>query len=211
MKLGDIKIESLKLMFVNYNTDIAITDLESYMQEENYASYLVNMTGAINRCFSSIESKGVLPSKAKVLKATDGLASGAFIRFDLSELIDDFYAIDRVVYENDNGEYDGDCDYRLEENTLVLKKFDDDESYTVLYKPSITRVTSLTDNSSELDIPENIASQIPYYVKGDLYRDDEPNEASEARNWYEAAMESILSSRVSRINAVKNVYKQTED
>jgi hypothetical protein len=211
MKLGDIKIESLKLMFVNYNTDIAITDLESYMQEENYASYLVNMTGAINRCFSSIESKGVLPSKAKVLKATDGLASGAFIRFDLSELIDDFYAIDRVVYENDNGEYDGDCDYRLEENTLVLKKFDDDESYTVLYKPSITRVTSLTDNNSELDIPENIASQIPYYVKGDLYRDDEPNEASEARNWYEAAMESILSSRVSRTNAVKNVYKQTED
>jgi hypothetical protein len=211
MKLGDIKIESLKLMFANTGADIQIDELETYYQDETYTDSLVNMTGAINRCFSSIESKDVLPSKVRLLKTSEGRANGAFVRFDLSALIDDYCAIDRVVYENDYGEYDGDCDYRLEGDVLVLKQIDDDERYTVLYKPSITRVTSLTNDNIEIDIPENIVSQIPYYVKGDLYRDDEPNEASEARNWYEAAMESILSSRVSKANSVKNIYSQTEE
>ena len=59
-------------------------------------------------------------------------------------------------------------------------------------------------------IPENIASSIPYFIKGDLYRDDEPNEASEARNWFEAAIEEILLKKISKANKVKSVYSQTE-
>ena len=45
MKLGDIKIEALKLMFVNMGDDIDIESLETYAQDEIYKSYLVNMPG----------------------------------------------------------------------------------------------------------------------------------------------------------------------
>ena len=78
MKLGDIKIEAMKLMFVNYNIDFRIEQLEQLAQDENYGSYLVNMPGAINRCFSSLEEKGVLPVKTYALNPSEALASGSY-------------------------------------------------------------------------------------------------------------------------------------
>ena len=93
---------------------------------------------------------------------------------------------------------------------IVLSNIGAGEYYTVIYKPKLERITSITDDFVELPIPENIASHIPYFVKGDLYRDDEPNEASEARNWYEAAMEAILESKVNKVNKVQSIYSQTE-
>jgi hypothetical protein len=114
------------------------------------------------------------------------------------------------VYENDNGDYVGDYEYRREGDVIVLDHIGEGESYKVVYKPKLKRITAYTDDMEELDIPENIASHIPYFVKGDLYRDDEPNEASEARNWYEAAMEAILESKVSKVNKVQSIFSQTE-
>ena len=210
MKLGDIKIEALKLMFVNSNIDFQIDQLKQLEYDEGYGSYLVNMCGSINRCFSSLEEKGVLPVKAYTLNLSEALASGSFLRFNLSSIINDFFEIERVVYENENGEYVGDCDYQREGDIIVLSNIGDGEYYTVLYKPKLQRITAITDDFTELPIPDNIASHIPYFVKGDLYRDDEPNEASEARNWYESAMESILEAKVSKVNKIKSVYSQTE-
>ena len=62
----------------------------------------------------------------------------------------------------------------------------------------------------ELDIPNGIAEQIPYFIKGDLYRDDEPNEASEARNWFEAAMDAIITGRTNRTGRVCTKYSLAE-
>lgn len=211
MKYGDIKIEALKLMFVNMGDDITIDKLETYEQDDTYNAYLVNMPGSINRCFSALESKGILPSKSKTLTALEGVASGAFIRFDLSSIIDNYCDIDRVVSETADGEYCGDCDYQIEGDTLVLERFDDEDiTYTVLYRPTIPRVELLTDNEWEVPIPENIVALIPYFVKGDLYRDDEPNEASEARNWFESGIEEILLRKTNKVSRIKTVYSQTE-
>lgn len=211
MKYGDIKIEALKLMFVNMGDDITIDKLETYEQDDTYNAYLVNMPGSINRCFSALESKGVLPSKSKTLTALEGVASAAFIRFDLPSIIDNYCDIDRVVSETADGEYCGDCDYQIEGDTLVLERFDDEDiTYTVLYRPTIPRVELLTDNEWEVPIPENIVALIPYFVKGDLYRDDEPNEASEARNWFESGIEEILLRKTNKVGRIKTVYSQTE-
>lgn len=209
MKYGEIKIETLKLMFANMGEDISTDKLDTYEQSDNYGSYLINMPGSINRCFSALECKGVLPSKSKVLKASEGVASGAFIRFNLSSIISDFYDVDRVVSESSCGEYCGDCDYQKEGDVLVLER-DDDKTYTVLYRPTIPRVKSVTDNEWEVPVPENVASLIPYYVKGDLYREDEPNEASEARNWFEAGIEEMLVRKTNKVGKIKSVYSQTE-
>lgn len=211
MKYGDIKIEALKLMFVNMGDDISADKLEKYEQDDTYNSYLVNMPGSINRCFSVLENKSVLPPKAKDLAVSDGVASGAFIRFDLTVVISDFYDIERVASETADGEYCGDCDYQREGDTLVLERYDDEDiRYIVLYRPMIPRVKSNTDSDFELPLPENIASLIPYFIKGDLYRDDEPNEASEARNWFEASIDEILSRKTNKVNKTKTVYSQTE-
>ena len=215
MNLGEIKIETLKLMFLNMNQDIIIEKLKTYSLDETYKSYLINMAGAINRCLSNIEEKRVLPSKTKQLNIANGTASGSFLRFDLGTLIGDFYDIERIVRETDDGDYNGNFEYQREGNTIVLEKCEDSDgiTYTVIYKPCLKRVTSITPDDTELNIPDNIASNIPYFLKGELYRDDEPNEASEARNWYEAAMEEIMmkaDKQINNINQTKNVYLQTE-
>lgn len=208
MKLGDIKIEALKIMFVNYNTDLTIDELDNAMQDENYGSYLVNMPGAINRCFSVLEERRVLPIKSYTLSPSQGFASGSFIRFNLEELIDDYFDIDRLVCEKEKS-YDGNVDFRMEGNVLVLPLIDD-EVYTVMYYPALERVNSETDNETELKIPNKIAAHIPYFIKGDLYRDDEPDEANESRNWFEAAIQSIVNTKQAHSGRIENKYSQTE-
>lgn len=211
MKLGEIKVATLKLLFVGYENDISVADLDELSLDENYKSYLFGMNDSINRAFSNIEEKGVMPSKSYVLNKSDGEIDGKFIRFDLKELIDDYFSLDRIVYQNTNGEYDGHFQYQLEESVLVLRDFDETEdSLRVLYKPTIERINNDTDNELELDIPNSIASQIPLFVKGDIYREDEPNEASEARNWFESAMSELHKNRTTNIGRVKKIFSQTE-
>ena len=116
--------------------------------------------------------------------------------------------IRRLVRERKE-EYEGNAEFRMEGNVLVLPLFTD-EVYTVLYYPSIPRITSETSDEEELSIPDKIAAHIPYFVKGDLFRDDEPNEANEARNWFEAAMEQIIATKQSYSDKVFDKYSQTE-
>ena len=211
MKLGEFKLEALKLMFVElgYNENYDTNELiERIAYNENYRDYMYNMPGAINRCFSILEEKRVLPTKRKELIRQETGSNGV-LRFDL-DLIEDFFDIDRVVYDNDNGEYVGSCDYQREGNVIILPPIGEEERYTVLYKPRLQRITSKTDNGMDVPIPDHIAAYVPYFIKGDLYRDDEPNEASEARNWFEAAIESTLESRANKVNGVQNTYSQTE-
>ena len=209
MNLGEIKIQPLKLMFVNYNDDIYIEDIYALSTDQNYGSYLVNMTGSINRCFSSIEEKRVLPVKSYTLHYSDGEADNSFFRFNLNALIPDFFDIERLIYQH-KGIYCGDMDYQREADILVLKNPCAEGTYRLLYYPKIARIDSLADNQMELDIPNGIAEQIPYFIKGDLYRDDEPNEASEARNWFEAAMDAIITGRTNRTGRVCTKYSLAE-
>lgn len=210
MKLGEIKIESLKIMFANYNADIDIDKLSSLYDDENYGIYLVNMNGAINRCFSVLEEKLVLPSKSVKLDVSVAEVSNGRLRFDLDKIVDNFFAVDRVIYENTSGAYNGNVDFNMEENTLVLPEIGNGESYRLLYKPTLARVSSDTEETTEIDIPNSIASHIPYFIKGDLYRDDEPNEASEARNWFELAMAELHTKQDTNINRVDTIFSQTE-
>lgn len=211
MRLCDIKVEALKLMFVKYdNIDLQSVSLDQLALDENYGNYLVNMTGSINRCFSNLETKGVLPVKTHNLQHSDGNPSGPLLRFNLNDLIKDLFEIERIVYRGKNGEYISECEYRKEGDILVVDDIETGDYYTVLYKPALPRITPTTDNAMVLPIPDNIAAYIPYFIKGDLYRDDEPSEASEARNWYEAAMEEILGAKVNKVNRVQSVYSQTE-
>lgn len=212
MTYGEIKIETLRLMFINAQDEINVEWLNVYADDETYRSYLSNMIGSMNRCLSNVEEKRIVPSRSKTLLYDDGKVSGAFIRFDLKTFIEDYFDLERVVYETDSGDYCADSEYRREGDVLVLPFFEKDEgiTYTVVYKPKLRRVSFATANTDEIDLPEGIACYVPYYLKGELYRDDEPNEAAEARNQFEQLMSEIAERSVSKSNQVSTVYSQTE-
>ena len=208
MKLGEIKLEALKLMFTNVDIDLYLENIEYYKQDEAYREYLVNMPGAINRCFANIEERRVLPCK-RCTYVGKGDDRGT-LRLFMSNFVEDFFDVHRIIYENDRGEYIPDVDFRCEGDVLVLSAIGEGERYVVLYHPALSRVTADLAEDEELPIPDSIAAHIPYYVKGDLFRADEPNEASEARNWYEAAMDAIRAKTESKVTSVKSIYTQTE-
>ena len=209
MKLGEIKLEALRLMFTNVNEDLIIEQIDNYKDDESYGSYLANMPGSINRCFSLIEEKRVLPQKSHYLNHLDGTVSGKYIRFMLDDVIDDFFDIVRVICESSNGEYIGDYEYYKEGNTLVLK-YDTGANYIVVYSPKIERISSETSENTEINIPDGIACEIPYFIKGDLFRDDEPDEAQEARNWFEGNLGEKAMAPVNKTSAVQSIFSQTE-
>lgn len=206
MKLGEIKIEALKLMFADNGQDIAVEDLETLLTDETCRGYLVNMNGSINRSFSNIEDKGVLPLKVVDLDISNAELVNDYLRFNLSDIAD-FYKVDRVVYENTNGDFDSDCAHRIEANILILPEIRQGEIYRLIYKPKISRITHLAKDTDEIEVPDNIAVYIPYFIKGDLFRDDEPDEANEAKNWFEQALQELSPHDTGRQNKVKNIYK----
>lgn len=208
MTLGEIKIEALKLMFAGFETELTAQNLEQYgFDSDNYRMYLSGMPGAINRCFSRLEDLMVLPSRSARLDRADASVTPAFLRFDLSALLPDFYDVDRVILENEDGVYNGNCEFMREGNVIVLGN-DEDAVYTLLYKPSIKRLSQHADNSQELPLPEGIASLIPYFIKGDLFREDEPAEAAEARNWFESQIQTYVLRSEGHPERVKTVYAQ---
>lgn len=186
MKLGEIKIEALKLMFASYERDFSVSDLNADAASDTYRDYLINMPGAINRAFAIIENKGVLPSKA------------ASITCEEFPLPDDCLAVDRVVYRG-RGEYIPNFPYALEGDTLIITDpMREGEKYILYYKPRITRVSSGTSNEDDLmeyGIPDYIAVYIPYFIKGELYREEQPGEASEAHNLFMKALDELIPEK----------------
>lgn len=208
MKLGEVKIEALKIMFADYTDDIAIDNLGDLKTDENYGRYVNSMPGAINRCFSRLEDSNAVPVKKFVLTEDLGTISNNRIRFDLSAIISDFGNVDRIIYETAT-EYEGNCEYIMETNSIIVLPYRGGD-YTIIYSPILARITAGTAEDTELELPDKIASIIPYFIKGDLFREDEPAEASEARNLFELSLEAANTEIKRRQTSVRAVFSQTE-
>lgn len=202
MKLGDIKVEALRLMFMGGAMEIGADQLLDYADDTTYGYYLSRMPGAINRAFSVIERRHVLPVKAvRLTSDCHGMA-----RFDLKAAAPDLYDVERITYESD-GYYDTSVDYHLEGGALIVHDFEKDAAYTLLYYPSIKRVSAGTPDTEEIDLPDEIAEVIPYAIKGDLFRADNEGEADAARAFFEAALHEIALSHVhGSQGAVRTTY-----
>lgn len=209
MKLGEIKAEAYRLMFA----DIEFPDfsdeqylnetLETIEQNPNYSEYANGMAGAINRCFASLENKRVIPEK-RVNIAFSKIGKNRAV---LSDIADDIHSIDRISYiDEDKNLYIPSVDYAREgRDTLILDVLRGGE-YTLIYYPKIPMVKSTDGNSREIDLPDDIACLIPYFIKGELYRQDDANEAAEARNTYEAMVGELCDNSSSYYGCVDNVY-----
>ena len=202
MTLGDIKAEALQLM--GFEEDVAADNVEDYGEDENWAPLLRQMWSAVNRCFADLETKRVLPLRRAELESPTG--KGTWRRFRYDE-IEGLFEVVRVVVESGD-HIDDDHPFLLEEGgTLRVTDFDAGATYAVLYRPRLTRLTVNSGNDTVICVPDALASAIPYFVKSEVYRVDEPDEAGEARNFYEAAVEQYAAGmEIARQGTVQTVY-----
>lgn len=206
MTLNDIKKAALALMFTNYSDDLADVDVDTLSSEE-YTQYLVNMNASINRCLGRIESAGVLPLKTQeITTATTGSVSGNFARYDLSLLANLFKSVSRIAKESASGEYIPSVKYHLEGTTVVLPPLETGEKYIIIYRPKAPRVFISSPSYAVVNVPENIAEIIPYYIKADLYEEDEPDLALQARNIFESLLAQLVVDESSVDQGVVNVW-----
>ena len=204
MKVGDIKIEALRLMFAGVPALMNADNLYGYESRSEFELYLSMMPGSIHRCIDNIVSRCILPVKRKELSLTGVERRGRFYRFDISG--SDFYEVSRVIKMSED-EYDGDHPYRMEGETLVLLAPDEASSYTLLYHPKIPH-KEYKDTDELVGIPDEIAVLMPYFIKGELYREDEAGEAAEAMSWFEQRLASLGETRTEKQGSVACLYDQ---
>jgi hypothetical protein len=202
MTLGDIKAEALQMM--GFDEYVDANNVDDFAEDDNFGPLLRQVWSAVNRCFADLETKRVLPLQRASLPPPTG--KGTWRRFDYSG-IPDLFEVVRLVMETSYG-VDDDHPFLLEEGgTLRVNDYDDTANYVVLYRPKLGRLTAYTADSTVIDLPDALAAAVPYFVKSEIHRFDEPDEAGEARNFYEAAVEQYASrAEISRQGAVQTVY-----
>lgn len=230
MKLGEIKLESLRLMNAN-DEDLSIENIENYRQDDRYKDYLDRMPGAINRAIVRFLIYKAIPTKLVEIKPSQGKTLKQYIKFNLKELILDFNSLIRVSYINervvpninyetisdgvvvipfsssniykgritalptnpcvgDTYNVNGDC---KSWNGTMWEILREDEIFCIEYIPVVQNITANTNNNTEINLPQQLATIIPYFVKADLYEQDEPELAATSRNIFESALTEYVS------------------
>lgn len=172
MTINDIKIEALKLMFTNYDENI--TDVKALLNDDNYSAYIPAMNGAINRALGRLWAKRVITKMFTLLPTAyqdvDNMK-------DLCEAIYPVTEIERLlIKERIKSEYPDISGVALDE-----------------------KVDIEVNNEIEIRsryVPLDAQMLIPYYIKADLYEEDEPALSVHARNYFEQALDDRQGEEV---------------
>lgn len=204
MKLGEIKLESLRLMGVN-DENLILEKIDNYKQDDLYREYLERMNGAINRAISRLMMFKAIPLKKVEVTETQSFLQ--FIKFDLNTIVPDLNSIERVLYIDKYNKIK-ETDFETLGSEVMIENLKDYQSIIVEYSPKVESITDQTSEDKELAIPETMARMIPYFVKGELYETDEPEISATARNIFESALSEFVSygkPKKAKQNYVKNV------
>lgn len=204
MTVADIKIQTLKLMGIN-DTDISPEILPELYSDDNYKVFLSQMPPSITRALNRIKSAGVIPQQSYTAET---LAENKYIaKYALNELISDFSKLRRVVVESQSG-YCGNYPYTFEGTSVVLFNLHRGNTVTFLYEPRMPVITSVTDDATEIPLPDELASIIPYFVKADVYELDEPELATQSRNIFEGMLAEYWSQEQNVEAGIDEIYSQ---
>ena len=117
-----------------------------------------------------------------------------YIRIRMDEVLNDFYQLapaelyDLGVSGND---YIVANDYFQEaDKTLVIPR-DKKGIYVIHYRAYPQQITLATPDEEELALDPEVAVLIPLYICSQLYKDDDPSIAVQARNEFEIAREAL--------------------
>lgn len=207
MTYAQIYAESLRLMFATGTDNIEPTakGLAVLTMDTNYKDYLFALPGSINRCLADIESKDILPWQSCNPKVDSGTDTSDYKAFPISTLCANAKQVERVMVVCGGRErlaWPGE-DYRVVDATIHLRT---GQEYIIYYSPSLPRITDHTDLDNELMLPDTVAIWIPYFIKSELYRSEDPGEAAEARNLYEQQIAQILPPATQHAASVTMLY-----
>lgn len=179
MTKGELISACIKLMFDN-NEQI---DTSIVSDDETYQDRTNNIIESINRAIIRLNQLNKLPFGFKSIDSSENGENVITIALDddYIELINiykyklnsfDLNPVTNVLY--------------LPFNTICLPNLKENYVYYLYYKKTPLKLSYLDSDERELSLPDYITSIIPYFVKGDLYEEDNANMALLARNMFES-------------------------
>jgi len=204
MTYADIKIAALKMMFATYDQIVA-ENIADYYDDTNLNAYLYQMNESINRCFDRFVIDEVAPQKIVELDdyTTTNDDDYYWTYMDLTQ-ITDLYKLDRVIYTK-TGSIDTNHEFMLEGDTLILG-YVTTGSYKLVYTKEMPYIDDTVTDSDTVDLPDEMIRLIPYFIKGELYEEDEPNLAAAAMNIFEARLLMLKKKKERLQTQIVDVY-----
>lgn len=184
MKLIDLKKQTLQLMLVE---DEEITNEDILNGNEDYSQYLNNFIGSFNGAISRGIITKIIPYKSFFITFDESNVKNKTIKTDTREKANDIYEIEQVFYIDERGKYKN-TQFQLIGNYIILDGVKNVNcKYEVVYSPTI-RIVEDDENNLELTdlgISNEFANAIKYYIKADLYEQDDATLAVNSRNIFE--------------------------
>ena len=188
-------------------SDEAILDtLYNLKSDPNFSDYLNASVGAINRAFSCLEIKGLSPVKILSLKAEELKYENGFIKLELDALAPDLLRVKRIFSKDQTGIFPIPVSMESENGELFIPPVYYGDIYVEYYK-KIPRISHVTADTYEIGLDSTVCSLIPYYVKGDILRVDDPEEAKESMELFFRLAGSISQEKYPPSEGVYSVYK----
>ncbi len=210
MKLGKIKAEALYMCLANpdisggFDTDEEITEaLYQLKSDPNLSDYLNASIGAINRCFSFLEMKELSP--VRTAKVTASASNDGASRLALNALIPDFLKIKSIFAIKGDSIAPLKDFIEISGGELLLK--DTADRYSVSYYSKIPRISAATPESYDIMLDDCVCQLIPYFVKGDILRVDDADEAEASMSFFKEAISSVDLSYGGAYIKVDTVYE----
>lgn len=125
-------------------------------------------------------------------------AYAEYVRYDLTELADDFYLVDQseVIYEGDTETitYTATSDFFQEGFKVLVLPRDKKGNYKIHYKAYPPMITLETEDDAELTLDPEVAALLPLYMASELYKDDDIGVATLYRNEFEVGFERLVKN-----------------
>lgn len=205
MTKGELITACVKLMFDN---DDVVIDPTTVSEESDYASRTVNIIESINRALNRLSLLKKLPSQAYYITNETKCISknNKFTRYCLNDLISDYSQIEKISREDIFGNYNSNISIRNEGKNIVLPTLQKNEQYIVDYQAIPAFLNYEDSDTKEILYDDKIVSIIPYYVKADLYEEDNPNIADYSRNLFEQYAMALPSNDNNQIREIQSYY-----
>jgi len=172
----DIKLATLQKMFSAEGNDIP--------DDGSVDDYLAAMPYAANEALAMLATAGRFLIKSCVIEH-----DGENQKYDMKSLVDDYYDIDRIIYES-GSVYREFARYSMENAMLVFRGCPVG-TYTVYYKAYPTEITADTPDEYEMPLQREVMVLVPLYMASQLYKDDDNAIATTYRNEFEVGFERL--------------------
>lgn len=184
-------------------------DSEEISAKEEYADRVLPIIESINRAFHRLGQLKKLPSKSYVVNYDQNRVGNTITLTDDST--NNFYVnkisyIKNVLKKDQHGNVETNTSYFIDGDIIILPQLCSGESYTIIYQPVYEDISVDTLDTSTIDYPEYVLQCIPYYVKADVYQEDNASISVLERNTFEAYASQIPSRNETIIRDPMDVY-----